>query len=563
MTELYAIVDRYRAEREKGTRVLHLATLLATEGSTYRRPGARTLFVTDDSPRGYATIGLVSGGCVEGDLALRRTNEGPRAELHAYDLDADGDVLFGLGLGCKGKLWICLERIEVGSPDDILAQMEGWLARAGGPGFLVHSLDTESQGTPSWAPSLEEALVGARATTARRAFVEVLAARTRLALFGAGPDVVPQIEIARTLGWHVAATDHRPALLAELADLGAETQVCPIASLAKAADGAAAEAVVVMTHQLEADVEVLRGLAAQLARGSSIVRYVGLLGPSRRRDDALASLTSDERDALAGVLHGPCGLDLGGDGPAAVALAVTAEIQATLHRRSGVALRTKRTAIHDDHERPLLAVVLAGGESRRFGGPKALAELGGKTLLAHAVDALRATAGVTDVVAVVGARADTVGRAASDLGARIVVNEEWERGMTSSLRVAAREAHERGARGLLVVTVDQPSLTSAHLASMISAFDRGHSIVGSYYDDTLGIPALFGAPHFDEIMTLADDERGKDLLARHHESLARVPLARGGLDVDTRADLLAYDPVREGGGARPSFIGKPNERRKA
>jgi len=535
MSELHDILERYREERTKGTRVVHLATLLATEGSTYRRPGARTLFVADGSPRGYATIGLVSGGCVEGDLALRR-GDAPGRAVHTYDLDAEGDALFGLGIGCKGKLWIALERVAIGSADDVLALLEGAVAREGGPGFLVHALAGDRG--PSWSPSLEEAL---RCARGGGAFVEALPRQVDLALFGAGPDTAPLLGMARTMGWRATVTDHRPALLA---DLPFSTHACPVAHLRAAASRTSADAVVVMTHHLEADGEVLRGLAQAIVSHGARPRYVGLLGPRRRRDELLARLTDGERAALSPVLHGPCGLDLGGDGPEAVALAITAEIQASLSGRSAARLRTRDAAIHDDRRGPLLGVVLAAGESRRFGGPKALAELGGCSLLARAIHTLR-EAGVDDVAVIVGARAEAVAAEASSHDACAVTNERWALGMTSSLRVAAAEARARGARAMLVLPVDQPAVTSDHLVALERTFARGASLVASEYEGTLGIPALFGSRHYGEVTRLGDTERGKDLLERHRGgALALVPLPRGARDVDTREDLDAYREAR-------------------
>jgi xanthine dehydrogenase accessory factor len=81
------------------------------------------------------------------------------------------------------------------------------------------------------------------------------------------------------------------------------------------------DAAVVMTHLAEHDLEALRVLAARQ------VGYLGLLGPPARRDELLARLTDAERSALAGRLHAPVGLPLGGEGPEAIALAIAAELQ--------------------------------------------------------------------------------------------------------------------------------------------------------------------------------------------------------------------------------------------
>lgn len=548
MSELFSILERVATERSRGTKSVHLATLVATEGSTYRRPGARTLFVPDDSEKGYASVGLVSGGCVEADLALRRRGEGPRIELHAYDLDADGDVLFGLGLGCKGKLWITLERVDLTEPDDLLRRMSERVLFGENPGNFVHFLGPNDLERSTFASTHEEAVVLASGAPA---FVEDLPSRTRVVVFGAGPDSQPLLAMFGTLGWERVVVDPRPGLLASLPPALVErTQVCPIDGLADLAASVVADAAVVMTHHFEADAEVLRGLAR--ARASALgtrLSYIGLLGPSRRREDLFAELGGAARESLEGIVFGPAGLDLGGDGPEAVALSIAAEAHAVLTKRSASSLRARAGAIHAEVG-PLVAVVLAAGESKRFGGPKALAPFAGTSLLGHAVRELRGVPGVADVSVVVGARADAVAREASALGARVVVHPEWARGMTSTLRAAVVDAKNLGASGLLVCAVDQPTATRGHFARMVSAFRDRSSLVASAYAGTLGIPALFGRDHFDEVLRLADEERGKDLLERHaSRGLRVVPLEGGDRDVDTRADLASANGAVHGLGA--------------
>jgi xanthine dehydrogenase accessory factor len=81
-----------------------------------------------------------------------------------------------------------------------------------------------------------------------------------------------------------------------------------------------------MTHAAEHDLAALQSLAAR------DTPYVGLLGPPARRDELLARLTAAERTALAGRLHAPVGLPLGGEGPEAIAIAIAAGLQRAFHQ---------------------------------------------------------------------------------------------------------------------------------------------------------------------------------------------------------------------------------------
>ncbi len=102
--------------------------------------------------------------------------------------------------------------------------------------------------------------------------------------------------------------------------------------------------VLVMTHHYLHDRAILAGVLASKAP------YVGLLGPKRRAEDLLADLAAQgvrfDDDDLA-RLHAPAGLDLGGDGPEAIALSVVGEILAVARGRSGGWLRDRKGPIND------------------------------------------------------------------------------------------------------------------------------------------------------------------------------------------------------------------------
>src|SRR6266511_5103939 len=86
-----------------------LATIVAVRGSTYRRPGARLLVPEEGAP-----VGNISGGCLEGDVAdmARVVMQEGRARLAGWDLTADDDAVWGLGLGCNGAIEVFIEPAE-------------------------------------------------------------------------------------------------------------------------------------------------------------------------------------------------------------------------------------------------------------------------------------------------------------------------------------------------------------------------------------------------------------------------------------------------------------------
>lgn len=298
-----AVVEAAR-ELRAARRAFALTLVVEAEGSTYRKPGALAL-VADDGHR----VGVISGGCLEpglAELGLEAvTTAQPREAV--FDTRSDDDLVFGSGSGCRGRMRVVALPVlpDAGSPllDAVIAAHES-----------RHPARLELD---RLAPRL-----GLQAEVTLRPPPLVL-------LLGAGPEAPPLLDVVRTLGWYVWIADHRPALLGGPRLQAADRLIAahPEAALASL-DGTPLDAAIAMTHTAQHDLSALAALAAHE------VRYVGLLGPPARRDELLARLTPAERAALAGRLHAPVGLQLGGEGPEAIALAIVAQMQSEFQRHA-------------------------------------------------------------------------------------------------------------------------------------------------------------------------------------------------------------------------------------
>jgi xanthine/CO dehydrogenase XdhC/CoxF family maturation factor len=151
----------------------------------------------------------------------------------------------------------------------------------------------------------------------------------RLLVLGGGLDAVPLVKFAAGLGWLVTVADHRPAYL-EHGDFSAAAQCQLIrpAELAQTLDLSQFSAIVVMSHHLVTD----RTYLGQLATAPAA--YLGVLGPSARRERLLADL-GEAGSLLRTRLRGPVGIDIGADSPESIALSVLAEIHTVLKAASG------------------------------------------------------------------------------------------------------------------------------------------------------------------------------------------------------------------------------------
>ncbi len=335
-----------------------LASLVHAAGSTYRRPGARMLIRPDGS-----TLGLLSGGCLEGDLVehAARVRAQDRPALVHYDATGEDDVIWGLGLGCAGLVDILLEPVDAARPGP-LPWLEAWHAdrtvgaiatdlRPERLGARV-SFDTETgtraaagaESDPELERWLREAVApgrGRRITQdSRDVAIEVVVPPLRLVVFGAGPDAEPVVRLAGELGFETHVVDGRPAYAREESFPGARVLCVPAEEAVAAVSVDADTYALVMTHHYLHD----RALLADLLPGPAA--YIGLLGPKARAEDLLEDLgladgPPDPR------LHAPAGLDLGGEGPEAIALSLIGEVQARAAGRSGGWLRGRKGPIHD------------------------------------------------------------------------------------------------------------------------------------------------------------------------------------------------------------------------
>ena len=366
---LEAIANQERAGEE-----FVLATVVKVEGSAYRRPGARMLI----SSMGQSE-GAVSGGCLEQDVirkAFWLTSDGPTVRSYSTDEEGEAsDSSYHFALGCDGKVHLLFERV---TPDtqsdlvDILKRVRADMQQAvvatviGAPDdsrvtigerlILAHS--GELKGglrddviRPSVLADMKSVIANGRSRVQKyrgpnrsiEVFIELVSPPQKLVVFGAGHDAQPLVKFAKMLGWHVTVIDGRATFaVPSRFPLADEVRVIEshdsLLSTEELLDNAA---VVIMTHSLEQDKNWLS--LALRSRAS----YVGQLGPRYRTERLLSGMDeSNGSEVTREKLHYPVGLDLGGDTPESVAMAIVSEISAVLRGRSGGMLMHRSGAIH-------------------------------------------------------------------------------------------------------------------------------------------------------------------------------------------------------------------------
>jgi xanthine/CO dehydrogenase XdhC/CoxF family maturation factor len=355
VSEITDVLQAIESLSAKGERMA-LATIVAVRGSTYRRPGARLLVPEDGAP-----IGNISGGCLEGDVAdmARIVMDEGTARLAGWDLTADDDAVWGLGLGCNGAIEVFIEPVDA----PVCAALLGALER-GERCCLATVVSSTSAELPAGSHALvtaygpmgdgsallrDHAVAALAAGDGRlrsvrlpdgeaRIFSEVLQPPPRLLVCGAGHDAIPLVRDAAAMGWRVTVTDPRRGLLehGRFPEAEAFIPAHPVDGVTEF-EPVSDDFVLVMSHNYLKDLEYLRALV------DVPLAYLGQLGPRRRTQQLLREL---DRNEAIDQIHAPAGLDIGAEGPEEVAWAVVAEMLAVRRKRPAGFLRDRRAPIH-------------------------------------------------------------------------------------------------------------------------------------------------------------------------------------------------------------------------
>jgi xanthine dehydrogenase accessory factor len=340
-----SIIDAYDKWRKNGEPLV-MATVYVTEGSTYSKAGHRILIAANGDYQG-----LVSGGCLEGDLAEHAASviEDGGSRTITYDLRDDADDLWGMGVGCNGVIKILLQRLDIEAGYEPYQSIANCHLHSR-PAICATIVESDDSEIPIGATMIDWGndfrswqMPGADRTALRQQCANMLgtgqprlvrhdvhdSALTilyapikplpRLLILGAGPDAAPLVRMAEEIGWLVTVVDHRPAYL-ETGWFGSAQRICTEPDrLKKATDLANFSAAVVMSHHLATD----RTYLSQLATFD--IPFLGILGPRDRRDRLISEL-GDDGKTLRKKLIGPVGVDIGADSPESIALSILAQI---------------------------------------------------------------------------------------------------------------------------------------------------------------------------------------------------------------------------------------------
>ena len=332
--ELYRILKAYQQFRSLNERSV-LVTLVALEGSSYRKPGVRMLI----SESGQM-VGAVSGGCVEKEIKLQAQEvfDTSSAKLMTYD--------GRYRLGCEGILYLLIEPLElcVNETDTIITHLEAKLTATVNTFYPLEVGVNKYSGSVLTIHGKDYLTHTSIDQEDKECFQQKLDPLFELFIFGAEHDSAVLSEIASKLGWRItliAPADEQKTI----EDFkGVSVLLTPLFSEVGDLPIHEKSAVIIMTHSISKDVQYLLELTEKRPA------YVGLLGPAHRRErliEQVLEFKPETDDTFIDLLRGPAGINIGAISAEEIAISIIGEILAVTRSAELISLKDKSGAIHD------------------------------------------------------------------------------------------------------------------------------------------------------------------------------------------------------------------------
>ena len=180
---------------------------------------------------------------------------------------------------------------------------------------------------------------------------------------------------------------------------------------------------------------------------------------------------------------------------------------------SAIIASLKNENIFAVHE-PIAGIILAGGESTRFGQPKQLLDWRGEPFV-RAVAKTALKAGLSPVVVVTGANAEEITTAVCDLPVAISHNQEWQSGQASSIKAGIASVRSQVGAALFLLA-DQPQITPPIIHALMDEHASTLSpIIAPLILDQRGNPVLFDRVTFRDLLKLEGDVGGRGIFSKH------------------------------------------------
>ncbi len=339
--EFKKLIQEYNNTKSIGLKSV-MASVVSLDGSSYRRPGVRML-ITENGKM----YGAVSGGCVEKEILKQSASvfKTGKPKIITYD--------GRYRLGCDGVIFILIELFD--PSNEMLISFENSLKQRNS--FKINSYYSKNEGNEEhWGSVIDfgddkhfsfnnAVKLKLKNSSGTDIFFQVMKPAFQLIIIGTEHDAVQLCLFASLLGWEVTviASPSDPHTIVDFP--GADHLIHITPEVFKIDDINKNVAVILMTHSYVKDFKFL----IQLKNSSPI--YIGMLGPSKRRDRLLNELIEHDsliEDSFFELIHGPAGINIGAETPEEISLSICSEILAVTRDQEPKSLKDKIGGIHND-----------------------------------------------------------------------------------------------------------------------------------------------------------------------------------------------------------------------
>lgn len=184
------------------------------------------------------------------------------------------------------------------------------------------------------------------------------------------------------------------------------------------------------------------------------------------------------------------------------------------------------------------AVILAAGSSSRLGRPKQLLTFQSKPMLQYVIDMVVPFQFIPTVL-VLGAHSEEILKDTDPKKSVIVINQNWNEGIGSSIRLGVSEAIKMNdsLENILFLLADQPYVTTALIKQLADQHsDKKECITACRYNDSIGVPAIFSSDYFESLQSLRGDSGAKKIISQNIDKVKTILFRRGDVDIDTDED---------------------------
>lgn len=334
LKQLFETINHWQKEGKK----VVFVSVVALNGTSYRKPGVRMIIREDGEIEG-----AVSGGCVENEIKRQAQSvfQSGKSKIITYD--------GRLRIGCEGIITILIEPVLLSSGllTDLEKQlksrqafeMETWYYPEVGEYEAAGSVILLNGKKYTFHPAFNPSLV-----SKQKCFRQTFEPLFQLYIFGAEHDAVQLSISAKLLGWEVTVVASPDE--AKSCDYfpGAKALITPAYNEISALSIDRQTAIVLITHSFNKDVQYL------LALKDSSPAYIGLLGSISRRERVLSMILDYQPDISTEFLeqiHGPAGLNIGAESAAEIAVSILSEILCEVREKKPVKLRDKMGSVHE------------------------------------------------------------------------------------------------------------------------------------------------------------------------------------------------------------------------